>query len=248
MMRRRYWLTFVGLCAIGVAMLSMKGGAFHRAALAGSVAFHRLWSFPAWWWQRLRHLEIENRRLRTLLETQMEARSRGAVEYGALSVVQVRWTPRQVVMVARRVAEGALFRLHQGVVGPRGGAVGILMASSPPYYFVETIFSRHLQWIGAVRRFEAPLEWDGTAPYLRMPHIPASAGVQIGDTVFVHPRLGKFPPRTPIGTVVGMETDPGGSVVHLQVMPMEDITGVRTVFGLHTRDADRIDSLINAQQ
>jgi len=137
------------------------------------------------------------------------------------------------------------FPLHQGVLGPRGGAVGIIMAASPPYYFIETIFSNHFEWIVSLHNFSAPVDWRSADQFLQIREVPQSVPIHRGDTVFIHPRLGTFPPYTPMGIVYTMQSLGEQGTVQLTIKPVEDIAQLRTVFVPHIKDQAQIDSLVS---
>ncbi len=241
LLHRRYLLTFLFLQLLGWGLLATFKAPFHQQIAAWALSLKETVARPLWWWRRMENLSEENATLRRLLaQPKTLPRPEGMV---AMSVVEMQWTPRHVVMIVGPTPPRVGITKGMPVLGPRGGVIGVVMAGSAHYLMVETILSQRLPWVVSIKGISTVLEWTGSSNRWPAVTLPASAPVVPGDTVFVHPSFASFFPGMPLGVVGDRRLQAREGVVRVTIKPIEDLSALSVVLVPLSPHLQAVDSL-----
>ncbi len=178
---------------------------------------------------RLRELQRENRRLRTLLALKESS----ALRLSAVRVIGRRQTPLGLTLVL----EGGLqdgIEPHKGIMTHRG-LVGRVDWAGPRYATARTLLEKDSRVSVLVARSRVPgiLAWAGGTA-LEMHDVPLEADVREDDLIVTSGLGGTFPKGIIVGSVDGIGRDRRVPLKRVRVEPAVDFGRLEEVFMIAT--------------
>lgn len=138
-------------------------------------------------------------------------------------------------------------RKDMGVIGDHG-IVGVITNVSKHYAEVLSILNKSYN-ISAIHKrssYTGQLSWDGNSLHeLVLKHIPYTADVQVGDSIFTSQYSEKFLPMTLIGTVSSIRKDSIKNAYIIRVKlasDLKNITYVYVVENVLQEDKDQLEN------
>jgi rod shape-determining protein MreC len=175
--------------------------------------------------QRFAALEAENRRLRAMLESSARVADRILVA----EVLAVDLDPyRQRFTINRGVSDGAY--VGQALIDA-DGIVGQIMRANPFTSEAVLISDADHALPVAINRngLRTIILGTGESTRLRMPYLPNSADVEVGDLIVSSGLGGVFPSGYPVGYISVVERRPGQGFAEIFVDPAAKLDRAREV-------------------
>jgi len=188
--------------------------------------------------QRLSSLEVENRRLRTLLDSAAQMRERVLIA----ELLTVDSDPyRHRILLNRGQVQGV--KVGQPLLDQRG-VVGQIVYANPLNSTAILITDPNHALPIQVNRNGLRTLAVGTGDYrrLQLPYVPNNYDVQVGDLLITSGMGGRFPHGHPVGVVTSVEFDPGSPFARIEAYPTAQLDRIREVLildlvGYPVRDA-----------
>ncbi len=175
--------------------------------------------------QKLVVLEAENRRLRSLLESVVEAPERVLVA----ELLAVDFDPyRHHILINR----GRQHRVHVGQpVLDQHGVVGQVIRADPLTATVILITDPNHALPIQINRTGIRTLALGTGNFqqLELPHVPHHEDVKTGDLLVTSGLGGRFPHGYPVGVVTEVRFDPGSPFARIVARPVARLDRIREV-------------------
>jgi rod shape-determining protein MreC len=182
--------------------------------------------------QKLIVLEAENRRLRSLLESVVNAPERVLIA----ELLAVDFDPyRHHILINRGRQHGV--RVGQPVLDQHG-VIGQVIRATP---FTATVIlitdPQHALPIQVNRTGVRTLAL-GTGHFqkLELPHVPNHEDVRVDDLLITSGLGGRFPHGYPVGTVTEVQFDPSSPFAHIIARPVARLDRIREVMLLENLD------------
>ncbi len=189
--------------------------------------------------QRLDSLEAENRRLRAMLDSSARVADRVLVA----EILAVDLDPyRQRFTINRGVGDGVY--VGQALLDA-DGIVGQIMRVEPMTSEAVLISDADHALPVSINRngLRTIIIGTGDTVRLRMPYLPNSADVEMGDLVISSGLGGVFPSGYPVGYVSEIERLPGQGFAEIYVEPAAQLDRAREVLLVWTADAELTNNL-----
>jgi rod shape-determining protein MreC len=182
--------------------------------------------------QRLDALEAENRRLRAMLDSSARVADRVLIA----EILAVDLDPyRQRFTINRGLSDGVY--VGQALLDA-DGLVGQIMRAEP--YTSEAVLisdADHALPVAINRNgLRTIIIGTGDSGRLRMPYLPNSADVEVGDLVISSGLGGVFPSGYPVGYVSQVERQPGQGFAEIFVEPAAKLDRAREVLLVWTEE------------
>jgi len=179
---------------------------------------------------RLQTLAADNARLRGLLG----AAERGNLDVQLAPILDVDLDPTRQRLVLDSGSTGGV-RMGQSVIDA-GGLVGQVIEVRPVHAVVLVLTDPSHAVPVAVARSGVRLvaHGDGRTNALRLPGIPLSADVQVGDRLVTSGLGGRFPAGFPVGEILAIAPDDSGAFLVGEVRPAAQLDRGRDVLLLRT--------------
>lgn len=175
--------------------------------------------------QKLTLLEAENRRLRALLESAVNASEQVLVA----ELLAVDFNPYRHRILLNRGRRHGVY-VGQPVLDQYGVAGQIIQADWLSATAILITDPNHALPIQINRTGVRTLALGtGNFQELELPHIPNNEEVKVGDVLVTSGMGGRFPQGYPVGTVVKVEFDPGSPFAHIVAKPMAQLDRIREV-------------------
>ncbi|MFC3551322.1 rod shape-determining protein MreC [Lysobacter cavernae] len=250
--------------AVVLIVLDHRGGWLSQARRQASVLVQPLWMVAGWPGRMverisddagtLTQLTADNRRLREQLllnQARMarlqtvaadNARLRGlldAAERGKLDVVlapildiDLDPTRQRLVLDAGRSDR---VEVGQSVIDA-GGLLGQIIGTTPMHASVLLLTDpSHAVPVAVARNgVRLVVYGDGRRDALRLPSVPLSSDVKVGDLLVTSGLGGRFPPGFPVGTIAGLRPDDSRAFLVGEVTPAAQLDRGREVLVLLT--------------
>jgi rod shape-determining protein MreC len=175
--------------------------------------------------QKLTALEVENRRLRMLLESSLNTPERVLIA----ELMSVDFDPyRHWILLNKGSRQG----VHEGQpLLDQQGIVGQIIQASP---FTSTAIlitdPNHALPVQINRNgLRALAMGTGNFQELELLHIPNNEDVQVGDLLVTSGLGGRFPQGYPVAKVTKVEFDPGRAFAHITAQPTSQLDRIREV-------------------
>ena len=175
--------------------------------------------------QRLTSLEVENRRLRTLLESAIQMQDRVLIA----ELLTVDSDPyRHRILLNRGRKQGV--EVGQPLLDQRG-VVGQIVHANPLNSTAILITDPNHSIPIEVNRNGLRTLAVGTGNYqhLQLPYVPNNYDVQVGDLLITSGMGGRFPRGYPVGIVTTVEFDPGNPFARIIAQPTAQLDRIREV-------------------
>ena len=175
--------------------------------------------------QKLTTLEAENRRLRSLLESAVNAPERVLIA----ELLAVDFDPyRHHILLNRGRQHG--ITVGQPVIDQQG-VIGQIIRADPFTATAILITDPNHALPIQINRTGARTLARGTGNFqeLELPHIPNNEDVKIGDLLVTSGLGGRFPPGYPVGAISKVEFDPGSPFAHIIARPVAQLDRIREV-------------------
>ena len=175
--------------------------------------------------QRLNALEAENRRLRSLLESAVNAPERMLIA----ELLAVDFDPYRHHILLNRGRRHEV-RVGQPVVDQHGIIGQIIRADPLTSTAILITDPNHALPIQIDRTGVRSLALGtGNFQELELPHIPNNEDVKVGDLLVTSGLGGRFPRGYPVGTITRVEFDPGSPFAHIIARPLAQLDRIREV-------------------
>ena len=184
--------------------------------------------------QRLDSLEAENRRLRAMLDSSARVADRVLVA----EILAVDLDPyRQRFTINRGLSDGVY--VGQALLDA-DGIIGQIMRVEPMTSEAVLISDADHALPVAINRngLRTIIIGTGDTVRLRMPYLPNSADVEMGDLVISSGLGGVFPSGYPVGYVSEIERQPGQGFAEIYVEPAGMLDRAREVLLVRTAEAE----------
>ncbi len=178
--------------------------------------------------QRLTALEVENRRLRTLLDSATQMRERVLIA----ELLTVDSDPyRHRILLNRGQKQGV--QVGQPLLDQRG-VVGQIVHANPLSSTAILITDPNHALPVQVNRNGLRTLAVGTGNYqrLELPYVPNNYDIQVGDVLMTSGMGGRFPRGYPVGVVTAVEFDPGSPFARIDARPAVELDRIREVLVL----------------
>ena len=175
--------------------------------------------------QKLTTLEAENRRLRSLLESAVNAPERMLIA----ELLAVDFDPyRHHILLNRGRQHG--INIGQPVIDQQG-VIGQIVRADPLTSTVILITDPNHALPIQIDRTGARTLALGTGQFqeLELRHIPNNGDVRVGDLLVTSGLGGRFPRGYPVGVVTKVEFDPGSPFAHIVARPAAQLDRIREV-------------------
>ena len=175
--------------------------------------------------QKLTTLEAENRRLRSLLESVVNAPDRVLIA----ELLAVDFDPyRHHILLNRGRQHG--ISVGQPVIDQQG-VIGQIIRSDPFTATAILITDPSHALPIQINRTGVRTLARGTGHFqeLELPHIPNNEDVKIGDLLVTSGLGGRFPHGYPVGAISKVEFDPGSPFAHIVARPAAQLDRIREV-------------------
>jgi rod shape-determining protein MreC len=184
--------------------------------------------------QKMEALEIENIRLRELLDSSFEVGEKVLV--GELMSVNLDPYKHQIV-----INKGELDDIYPGQ--PLLDAKGVMgqIVHTGPYTSTVVLITDHYHAIPVqVNRngLRSIALGSGTINRLELPYLPNNSDILVGDLLITSGLGGRFPPGYPVATVSTIEQDPGQAFARITATPMAKLDRSREVLLVWPGDID----------
>lgn len=179
---------------------------------------------------RLQTLAADNARLRELLG----ATRRGSLDVQLAPILDIDLDPtRQRLVLDSGSNDGV--RVGQSVIDA-GGVVGQVIAATPVHATVLLLTDPSHAVPVAVARSGVRLVayGDGRTDALRLPSIPLSSDIKVGDRIVTSGLGGRFPAGFPVGTITSLRPDDSRAFLLGEVHPAAQFDRGRDVLLLRT--------------
>ena len=179
---------------------------------------------------RLQTLAADNARLRELLG----AAQRGNLDVQLAPILDIDLDPtRQRLVLDSGSNDGV--RIGQSVIDA-GGVVGQIIAVKPTHAIVLLLTDPSHAVPVAVARSGVRLVayGDGRTDVLRLPSIPLSSDIKVGDKLVTSGLGGRFPAGFPVGTIISLRPDDSRAFLLGEVRPAAQLDRGRDVLLLRT--------------
>jgi rod shape-determining protein MreC len=187
--------------------------------------------------QKLITLEAENRRLRSLLESVVDAPERVLIA----ELLAVDFDPyRHHILINRGRQHG----VHVGQpVLDQHGVIGQIIRADPFTASVILITDPHHALPIQINRTGVRTLALGTGHFqrLELPHIPNHEDVQAGDLLITSGLGGRFPHGYPVGTVTEAKFDPASPFARIIARPVAQLDRIREVMLLEGDPTARVE-------
>jgi rod shape-determining protein MreC len=175
--------------------------------------------------QKLITLEAENRRLRSLLESVVDAPERMLIA----ELLAVDFDPYRHHILLNRGRQHGVY-VGQSVLDQHG-VIGQVIRADP---FTATVIlitdPKHALPIQIQRTGVRTLALGtGNFQKLELPHIPNHEDVRVGDLLITSGLGGRFPHGYPVGTVTEARFDPGSPFARIIARPIARLDRIREV-------------------
>jgi rod shape-determining protein MreC len=183
----------------------------------------------------------QNARLRELLD----ARERYQLEGRLAELIDIDLDPFRHRLVLGVGREGGV-EVGQAVIDGRGVMGQIVAAEARHATLLLLTDPGHAIPVTVLRSgLRAIAYGTGTTDALRLPHIPFSADVRVGDALVTSGIGGRFPPGLPVGTIRELRPDDTGTFVEAIALPAAGLARSGEVLVLR-EDRERIAAPIDA--
>ncbi len=193
---------------------------------------------------RLRTLGADNARLRELLG----AAERGSLDVQLAPILDVDLDPtRQRLVLDAGSNDGV--RIGQSVIDA-GGLVGQVIAVKPMHATALLLTDPSHAVPVAVARSGVRLVayGDGRSDVLRLPSIPLSSDIKVGDRLVTSGLGGRFPAGFPVGTILSLRPDDSRAFLLGEVRPAAQLDRGRDVLLLRTVPASPDDPAMDSPE
>jgi len=182
---------------------------------------------------RLQTLDADNARLRALLG----AARRGNLDVQLAPILDVDLDPTRQRLVLDAGANDGV-RVGQSVIDA-GGVVGQVTQVTPMHATVLLLTDPSHAVPVAVARSGVRLVayGDGRSDVLRLPSIPLSSDILVGDRIVTSGLGGRFPAGFPVGTIISLQPDDSRAFLMGEVRPAAQLDRGRDVLLLRTLPA-----------
>ncbi|MFZ1641319.1 MAG: rod shape-determining protein MreC [Candidatus Contendobacter sp.] len=175
--------------------------------------------------QKLTTLEAENRRLRSLLESAVNAPERVLIA----ELLAVDFDPYRHHILLNRGRQHGIY-VGQPVLDQQG-IIGQIIRADPFTSTAILITDPNHALPIQINRTGARTLALGTGNFqeLQLPHIPNNEDVKVGDLLVTSGMGGRFPRGYPVGAITKVEFDPGSPFAHIVAKPVAQLDRIREV-------------------
>jgi rod shape-determining protein MreC len=182
--------------------------------------------------QKLSTLQIENMRLRDLLDSSTNLGERVFVA----ELMKVDLDPYRHLVVINKGSSATLFPGQPALdaTGVVGQVVGTSILSSTVMLITDPSHALPIQ----VNRngLRSIALGTGAVDRLDLPHLPNSADIKVGDLLITSGLGGRFPQGYPVARVTAVERDPGHEFARVSAAPTAALTRTRELLLVVPRD------------
>lgn len=276
------WLLAYLALAVALIVLDHRGGWLHQARYQISGLAQPLWAAAGWPGQMVRkfyddagtltQLSTENQRLRNELLVNsariarlqtlasdnnrlrglLDAADSGSLDVQLAPILDVDLDPaRQRLVLDAGSNDGV--HLGQSVIDA-GGLLGQVIAVQPIHSIVLLLTDpSHTVPVSVARNGVRLVAYgDGRSDLLRIPSIPLSSDIQVGDKLVTSGLGGRFPAGFPVGTILSLHPDHSRAFLIGEVRPAAQLDRGRDVLLLRqvvtpTPTTDQTDPAVPAE-
>lgn len=174
---------------------------------------------------RLREGEVENERLRSMLEIRPSSSN---MLIGARVIAHEATRAGRELKIDKGSQDG--LRTDLCVITP-DGLVGKISRVAPRSAFIRPLLARHCRVSARIGRSRAEgiLEWKSGSK-LELSFLPFRADAKVGDEVITTGLGGVYPRGIPVGTVSEVTSDPKSGAAGVEIDPACDFSSLEEVF------------------
>ena len=126
------------------------------------------------------------------------------------------------------------------------GIVGVVQFVQTRYAQAISILNKDLKINAKLKNSNhfGSLTWTGVDPTkMKLLDVPKTATIKIGDTIQTGGMSTIFPPNLPIGSITNFVDDPSISFYDIEISLFQDMTNLKTVFGINHPLSEEIQSV-----
>lgn len=170
--------------------------------------------------QKFTALEIENMRLRGLLEASLKIHDRVLVA----EILRINLDPYQHQIVLNKGKNHGI-SIHQPIIDSQG-VMGQIIHVGP--YSATAMLITDLSHAIPVRNARTGVRsialGTGDLEKLRLLHIPNNADIKVGDLLLSSGLGGRFPPGYPVAKISSLDKDPSKPFAYVEAAPSANLT------------------------
>jgi rod shape-determining protein MreC len=188
--------------------------------------------------QKFTALEIENMRLRGLLEASIKVHDRVLVA----EILRVNLDPYQHQLVLNK-GNNHNIKIHQPIIDSQG-VMGQIVHVGPlsSTAMLITDLSHAIPVRNSRTDIRSIALGTGDLSKLRLLHVPNNADIQVGDILLSSGLGGRFPPDYPVAMVTIVEKDPSKPFAYVEAKPSANLSRSQEVLIVWTAEETLIPS------